>query len=708
VPESCKASVTLVAHVNTELSPAAERALVERDVAELLYGHGIGALIITAVAATSLTVMRGPHASPALMTWLGVMLLIVVVRAIDLSDARSRRKSSDWNGRAETRRFIRGVLAGAAGWAVLPPLFFNEFSQVEWTTLAIIVCAMASGSVTVLAAEQWLVITFLGALLLPSSLMFFLTPGPQHALLGALGLISFLVLSSTSRVTHNATMTAIRLNRKNQALMVDMDGERRSTEHANAELLVAQSSLRETLETLEDRIAARTADLARLASRDSLTGLYNRATLTNRLSAEIARSERTNASIAVLFVDLDVFKEVNDLKGHAWGDHVLREVANRLLQLVPLNSVCARWGGDEFVLIMSNLPADEAAQQADIVARRLRRSVRDDICLGTEAVHIDATIGIGLFPEHGRTADDLIRSADMAMYAAKQSGRGRVRTFDPALAAALRERHFLEEALREAITKDELRLVFQPIVNATTSRCQSLEALVRWEHPTRGTICPNDFIPLAERSGDIVPIGRWVLERACIAAASWPGAPAPAVSLNVSVAQIVVGSVVKDVRAALSTSGLPASRLHLEVTETVFAEDHKLIIPTLVALRAMGISISLDDFGTGFSSLSYLRSLPIDTIKIDKSFVDDVQNESGPIIKAIRALADALQIEVIAEGVETADDAVTLLSMGVYLLQGYLFAQPIPQHLVEGWLLDAAADGIAGGARAELSSEPTT
>jgi diguanylate cyclase (GGDEF)-like protein len=679
--------------VSAQFTPAAERSLVERDVAQLLYGHGVGALIMSAVAAAALTVMRGPHASPAFIAWFCIMLLIVLVRAIDLSDAQRRRAIGNWNGRAETRRFVRGVLAAATGWAALPLLFFNEFSQVELTILVIIVCAMASGSVTVLAAEQWLVIAFLAALLLPSSLMFFLTPGPQHALLGVLGLITFVVLSSTSRVSHSATMAALRLNRKNQALMVDMDRERQSTKHANAELRVAQSSLRETLATLEDRIAARTADLARLASRDSLTGMYNRSALTDRLSAAIAESVRTGVSIAVLFVDLDAFKEVNDLKGHMWGDHVLREIANRLLALVPPDAICARWGGDEFVLVMDKLPAAQATGEAAAVATRLRQSVCNDITRGPETVHVDATIGIALFPDHGRTADDLIRSADMAMYAAKQSGRGRVRAFDPALAAALRERHLLEEALREAIAKDELRLVFQPIVNAKTSHCQSLEALVRWEHPTRGTIFPSDFIPIAERSGDIVPIGRWVFERSCIAAATWPGTPPPAVSLNVSVAQIVGGSVVNDVRAALLASGLPTNRVHLEVTETVFAEDHKLIIPTLVALREMGISISLDDFGTGFSSLSYLRSLPIDTIKIDKSFVDDVQNESGPIIKAIRALADALEIEVIAEGVETADDAATLLAMGVYLLQGYLFAQPIPADLVEGWLLDAAADG---------------
>jgi len=649
--------------------------------------------------------MRGRHASVALVTWLCVMPLIVVVRAIDLSDARKRRRADDWDGRAETRRFIRGVLAGAAGWAALPLLFFNEFSQLELATLVIVVCAMACGSVTVLAADRRLVIVFLAALLLPSSLMFFVTPGPQHALLSALGLITFVVLSSTSRVSHNATMTAIRLNRKNQALMVDMDRERRSTEHANAELRAAQSSLKETLETLEDRIAKRTADLARLASRDALTGLYNRAALTDRLNAAIAEAERTNVSIAVLFVDLDAFKEVNDLKGHMWGDHVLSEVAHRLLALVPADCVCARWGGDEFVLILSGLDAPGATHQADTVATRLRQSVAEEITFEAETVHVDATIGIALFPEHGRTADDLIRCADMAMYAAKQSGRGRVRAFDPALAAALRERHLLEEALRAAIAQNELRLVFQPIVDATTSHCHALEALVRWEHPTRGTIGPSDFIPLAERSGDIVPIGRWVFEQACIAAASWPGDPAPAVSLNVSVAQIVGGTVLSDVRAALAASGLPTSRIHLEVTETVFAEDHKLIIPTLVALREMGIRISLDDFGTGFSSLSYLRSLPIDTIKIDKSFVDDVQNESGPIIKAIRALADALAIEVIAEGVETTQDAATLISMGVYLLQGYLFAQPIPQDLVEGWLVDAGAHEAAGAASGEFRSK---
>jgi diguanylate cyclase (GGDEF)-like protein len=411
-------------------------------------------------------------------------------------------------------------------------------------------------------------------------------------------------------------------------------------------------------------------------------------------------------SIAVLFLDLDNFKEVNDLKGHYWGDHVLREVANRLSAIIPVDATCARWGGDEFVFVLSYLPAGEAARRANAVATQLRRSVCGPICFGSETVRVDATIGIALFPDHGRTADELIRAADMAMYAAKKGGRGRVRTFDPALAAELRDRRLLEEALRDAIPRGELRLEFQPIIDAANWRCRSLEALVRWEHPTRGTIGPTEFIPIAERSGDIIAIGRWVLAQACAAARNWPGVPQPAVSLNVSVAQIVDGNVLDDVRAALAESGLAPHRLHIEVTETLFASDHRQIIPTLVALRAMGIGISLDDFGTGFSSLSYLRSLPIDTLKIDKSFVADVQNESGPIIKAIRSLADAFDIDVIAEGVETAEAAATLLSMGVNFLQGFLFAHPLPQDEVADWLLDAGVNGLSTNRSLALPSLP--
>jgi diguanylate cyclase (GGDEF)-like protein len=551
-------------------------------------------------------------------------------------------------------------------------------------------------------------------MLLPSSVMFLLTPGRENAFLGMLGIVFFVVMATASKVTHRASMSAIRLNRANQTLMVGMECERQTSERANAQLSTAQAALSESLKTLEVRIKSRTADLeheiqerkrdgkelARLASRDSLTGLYNRSTLTDRLRSELLRAGSANAPIAVLFLDLDKFKEVNDLKGHFWGDEVLREVSRRLIGLVPANAMSARWGGDEFVFVLCGA---DAATAATAIGEQLRSSVRIPISIGAETVRIDATIGVALFPHHGRTADELIRAADMAMYAAKGGGRGRVRIFDPALAEALCVRLLLEHELHEAIAAGALRLEFQPIVAADDKRCHALEVLLRWNHPARGNVGPSEFIPLAERSGDIITIGRWALVNACAAAASWPGDPAPAVSVNVSVAHIMAGSLLDDVRAALASSGLEPRRLHLEVTESLFVSDHELIVPTLAALRAMGIRISLDDFGTGFSSLGNLRLLPIDTLKIDKSFVDRVDGESGPIIRAIRSLAHALDIELVAEGVETPHQAALLQSIGVHFLQGYHFSRPLPSREVAAWLIDASVGD--NGSRIRLGGQ---
>jgi diguanylate cyclase (GGDEF)-like protein len=491
--------------------------------------------------------------------------------------------------------------------------------------------------------------------------------------------------------------------------MRETERERQRSEQINTELLSAQVELSETLETLEERIKLRTADLeheirererfarelARLASQDALTGLSNRASLSELLDEELLRAGGDNASLAVLFLDLDKFKEVNDLKGHHAGDDVLREVARRVTSLVPSDAICARWGGDEFVIVLRNTGTAELAQA---IGQRLRTGVCEPIACGNETVHVGATIGIALFPEHGRTANELIADADMAMYAGKEDGRGRVRTFTPAFADVVHNRILLGQALQDAIAQNALRLEYQPIVAAVSGRCESLEALLRWNHPTLGPISPADFIPLAERSGDIIPIGRWVLAQACAAAARWPGHPAPAVSVNVSVAQIEAGGILSDVRAALAASGLAANRLHVEVTESLFASDHAHIIPTLVALRELGVRISLDDFGTGFSSLGALQSLPINILKIDKSFVDQVDTKSYPIVTAIRSLAYALDIEIIAEGVENATQAALLRSMGVHYFQGYLYSRPLPEQQVATWLLDRPGTTVGGAA----------
>jgi diguanylate cyclase (GGDEF)-like protein len=588
-------------------------------------------------------------------------------------------------------------------WAALPLTFFHESSQVDRTAMAMIISAMAAGGATVFAAAPRLCIVYCSTLLLPLAVMFLIAPGRENTILGFLCIIFLLIMLGASKLTNNAAMSAIRLYRANQTLMLETERQRQRGEEVNGELTLAQAELSETLATLEERIKARTADLereigererfgrelARLASRDALTGLYNRGALTERLDSELLRAETSNESVAVLFLDLDKFKEVNDVKGHDWGDHVLREVARRLTELLPPGSFSSRWGGDEFVFVLAN---EAAARGAHAIGEQLRRGVCDPISRGGETVCVDATIGIAVFPDHGRTADELIGAADMAMYAGKENGRGRVRTFTRLLADGVRTRHLLGQALHEAIGRNELRLEFQPVVAASNGRCESLEALLRWNHPTRGPISPVEFIPLAERSGDIIPIGRWVLAQACSAAAGWPGDPAPAVAVNASVAQIEAGGLLDDVRAALAASGLDAHRLHVEVTESLFASNQEHIIPTLAALRAMGVRISLDDFGTGFSSLGSLQSLPIDTLKIDKSFVDHVGGKSAPIVTAIRSLAYALDMEIVAEGVETADQASVLHSMGVHHFQGYFFARPLPSEAVCAWLLERAVD----------------
>jgi len=322
------------------------------------------------------------------------------------------------------------------------------------------------------------------------------------------------------------------------------------------------------------------------------------------------------------------------------------------------------------------------------------------IDLVPEAVQIDATVGIAIFPQHGANQDDLIRAADVAMYAAKQSGRQCVRMFEPQLAEELVRRHLIAQALHAAAEQGEFKLQYQPIVSISTGECVAMEALLRWHHPEMGMIAPLDFIPMAERSGDIISIGRWVLLEACKAAASWQGDRAPAVAVNVSAVQVLAGTLLEDVEDALRGSGLPPKRLHLELTESLFAGDHARTSEALSVLRTKGVRIAIDDFGTGFSSLSYLQHLPIDTVKIDRSFVKSVDTESLAIVKAIISVAGSLGFDLIAEGVETESQIATLRALGVNHFQGYLWSRPLPAAQVAGWLAAGPRDTMAADLRA--------
>jgi diguanylate cyclase (GGDEF)-like protein len=681
-----------------EASSASQRA-VESDAAELLYRHGIGSVLVSLFASSGLAFISiGQVSSTLLFLWWMSMSIVLVMRGIDILHFHRFRSSRRPTGRREIRRFGAGVIAAAGLWAAFPILMLKGLHQTGRAYMMIVLCGMVGGSATVLAPSKTLSLIFCALLVLPTSTLFLFLPGAQNTFLGALGYIYFFVMIISSRVANRATMTAIRLSRANEALVAGMEDERSRTEATNIQLKGAQIALSEANQSLEYRIRMRTADLekemnekeryakklAHLASTDSLTGLCNRAALKERLGAALARAHHSGQGLAVLFLDLDKFKEVNDFLGHMAGDHVLQVVAQRLSQNVPSGVELARWGGDEFVIA---LPGVASSDEAIALARLLGTCLSGPIEIEAGVARVDVTIGVALFPDHGRTEEQLIRAADVAMYAGKEERSSKIRLFDTPLDRRLKERHILEYALREAIDAEALSVVFQPIITVCSGACETLEALARWNHPQRGPISPRDFIPLAERTGEIVALGRWMLFRACREAASWPGDPPPSVSINASVLQIKAGTLTTDILEALSESELPASRLQIEITESVFAGDHREIISTLTKLREKGVRISLDDFGTGFSCLADLRGLPIDQIKIDKSFVESLDIDWVPIVKVIVTTAQTFGLQVVAEGVETKEQAERLIGLGAHYLQGYLFSNCLTPEATREWLL---------------------
>jgi diguanylate cyclase (GGDEF)-like protein/PAS domain S-box-containing protein len=423
------------------------------------------------------------------------------------------------------------------------------------------------------------------------------------------------------------------------------------------------------------------ADLAHQAMHDALTGLPNRLLFVDRLEHAIHRLERHPCHLAVLFVDLDRFKLVNDAVGHGGGDAVLSETAARLGRAVRPEDTVARFGGDEFTILCEDATEDTAA----LVSRRVLEALGTPFVVDGRTFELSASVGARITADTTAVADDLIRDADIALYDAKQAGRGRVALFD----AVTRQRHFdllaAEQALRHAITRDELRLHYQPEVLLGTGRIAAVEALVRWEHPERGLIGPGEFIPLAEESGLIIEIGAWVLHEACAQLRTWRRAGAIddgfRVAVNVSGQQLSDPTLPETVKAALEASGVRPDTLCLEITESALVENLEIASTNLEQITRLGVLIALDDFGVGFSSLSRIRDLPpIGLIKIDRSFVREATPESADaaVISAVISLAEHLDVLVVAEGIETEDQLLALRDLGCDIGQGFLFARPAP------------------------------
>jgi diguanylate cyclase (GGDEF)-like protein/PAS domain S-box-containing protein len=414
--------------------------------------------------------------------------------------------------------------------------------------------------------------------------------------------------------------------------------------------------------------------IAFMAHHDVLTGLPNRLAIMEKIEEAIARHRRRGDSFAVLLLDLDRFKHVNDTLGHAIGDALLRETAVRLKGSLRETDVLARLGGDEFAIVQDRENGQHNSTFA--LADRITEIISKPFNIESNEVNIATSIGIALAPEHATSSESLMKMADLALYRAKAGGRNRYRVFDPEMSMAASARHELEGELRRAIQKDELELHYQPIVDTKTLSVCGAEALIRWRHPTKGMILPDQFIPLAEETGMITQIGEWLLQTACTEAAGWPNGVK--VAVNLSAVQFRKNNLMDVVICALAQSGLAPERLELEITETALIESATECLPVLRQFKNLGIAIALDDFGTGYSSLSQLMMFPFDKIKVDKSFTQNLtkRTECAAIIAATLTLACSLDIATTAEGVETLDQYRLLRLAGVTSLQGYLFQQP--------------------------------
>jgi diguanylate cyclase (GGDEF)-like protein len=415
-----------------------------------------------------------------------------------------------------------------------------------------------------------------------------------------------------------------------------------------------------------------------MGSHDSLTGLVNRSLLRDRMEEALARTRR-GGMFCIHYLDLDNFKTVNDTHGHSIGDCLLKQVAGRLQLCLREGDTLARLGGDEFVVLQADL---ERPEQAGVIAQRLVEAMAKPFELDGREAFIGVSIGISVCPGDGADMDALLRNADVAMYRSKSEGRNTYRFFEFAMDARIQERRMLEMDLRRAVANEEFELYYQPEVDAKTEAIVSCEALLRWNHPSRGMMAPSEFIPVAEETGVIVPLGAWVIQQACREAAAWP--KHIGVAVNLSSAQFRGLALVQTVVAALDASGLSPLRLELEITESTLLRDSDSTIATLNHLRALGVRIAMDDFGTGYSSLSYLRSFPFDKIKIDRSFINDLGEQSGcsAIVKAVASLGAALGMTTTAEGVETAEQFRQIRALGCTEAQGYLFGRPRPAAML--------------------------
>lgn len=496
-------------------------------------------------------------------------------------------------------------------------------------------------------------------------------------LLFALGLSYFLAGRFQRIVTEPVTAMAAVM----REVSYTKDYSKRVPSFNTDEINQLAKSFNEMLSEIERRdedLLDRQDQLHHMANFDSLTGLPNRALFNDRLEQALRRAARTGEKLAVLFIDLDDFKIINDTHGHRTGDQLLLEATARLAAVTRAGDTLARLGGDEFTIILQDIKTAETALS---VARKHMENLFRHYLVDNRQLFVSASIGVAIYPEHGTTVETLVRNADAAMYLAKEKGKNSVELFSDSINSKLSEKLLLSNDLHQAVERGEFELYYQPRINLTRNSWASAEALLRWNHPKLGRVPPDKFIPLAEKNGTILPIGEWVLREACRQLQHWhcQGFHLPRISVNVSPLQLQRQDLIGILKDALSANNLSAQALELEIVESALVEDSGHSVRLLKELQSIGVKISIDDFGTGYSSLSYLRTLPIDILKIDRSFMINAHEseEDRRIIAAICAMALSLELEVVTEGVECVEQEQILIDHCCHEAQGYYYDRPM-------------------------------
>ena len=626
---------------------------VERGLLSIAYGNLTPMLLMSVGASLAVSLILDAAGTSWIWMWFVAVTVLSVVRFIaSRSVTRAKIEASDSARIARYRlQYAIGLYASAVLW-LTPACLVDHESQAARYTLAIMMSALAAGGSGIMASLLKEGRVYIALMLGPTSIVLF-RGTESAAVMMLLGVAFIVMMFMVHKRNHGMARRALLLSAENAMLVEE---------------------LRSVNQGLETTVAARTKQLAEAAYRDDLTGLPNRRGLMEWMQRHLDAEGKDEAS--ALFLDLDRFKQINDAMGHAVGDRVLLEVAARMQACLPRGGILARWGGDEFVLVLPQHA--DARSTTNAVAARIIDRVSRPLAIDDHAIDIGISIGASFFPTDAQEPRSLILAADLAMAEVKRSGRGQVRDYCETFGLVQKRRFDLGRALGTAIKEGQLYLQYQPIVNAQTAQVHSYEALARWQHSAMGQIGPDEFISLAESTDRIRALGELIMTKACVEAARWNlGNHAPKVAVNVSVMQLRDEAFAMNVMRILRLANLPPARLELEVTESLFENEHlETVQRTIANLRELGVSISIDDFGTGYSSLSRLQSLAVSAVKIDQSFVADLDNNGRTVVESIILIARRLKLETIAEGIETEAQFETLRSLGVDYLQGYYFGKP--------------------------------